>query len=151
MAERTFSAFLQDALAAIAIEAPLAQAQLVQCLGSLRVSIDVDHDRSCLAVVGSQCLVYQSSFVSEVAVRSSREAIGRLLDGSSTLLDELLSEGVGARGRVDHIVVVCDALLAFFRGAVRSPSVVGLLERYLAQTSSEVPSRTARRDYGERL
>lgn len=68
-----------------------------------------------------------------VSLALSEQDLRELLRGELALEDGVLSDRINLKGGVDHLLAFFDAVIAWLHGALRSPSLPLLQDRYLAR------------------
>ena len=126
----SFRGFLERSLEAIAAEMPAAYDALCATLGCRRVVLGIDAERVGIRCDGRRLAVGDPDPGATVEFRSSPHTLRGLTSGRLSFLDAALDDRLLLRGAVDEIVVFYDGLLAYLRGAVRSPSLPGLLDAF---------------------
>lgn len=136
MVDAMFTRFLRRSLDVLEVEAPQAYALVGERLGARVVSIQVDAE--CVGIeVRSSRLVVSRSVPSGTHARASLGTLRALLDGERALTEAILAEEILLIGVLEDLVQFYEALLTYFRGAVRCPSFAPLLERFFAEAGGE--------------
>jgi hypothetical protein len=126
-----FFGFLTMSLSLLERELPSAYAGVVSALDCREVSICVDGAEASVRPRGSHLIVAPRRHRPCVDATTTRETLRGLLDARWSLAEAVWEHRVLLRGRLEDLVAFCDALDAYFRGAVRCPSFPALLDRYL--------------------
>jgi hypothetical protein len=122
------AALLRRSLEHLAVEAPGSYRYLLTQLGALVVEVDVDGE--VFSVRGGQRLAVAGGGAADAGARitTSRRTVLDVLDAGLALGDAVSTGKVDARGSLDDVLRAYDALLAYAHGAVRAPSVPGLVD-----------------------
>lgn len=139
MNDANFSPFLQRSLSLLDGEAPAAYAAVVASLGGRSVNIAVDDERLALLARRGRLVISAPLEHPTTSARTSRRALRRLLEGEVDLTRAILADEVALFGGVDDLTNLYDALLCYFRGAVRSPSFPALLDDFLGPPGDSSP------------
>ena len=131
MADGPFFHFLDRAFASISDEAPAAYRVLVRQLEPLRLQLEVDGETRWLCCRPAPSLSLAVNGHVDAELRTNRALIVRLIDGEATLLEAIRQDQLFLRGSPGGVIAAHDALLSFFGGAARAPSVPRLLRAYL--------------------
>lgn len=123
-----FVSFLSASLRVLRDECPTAYEMLSVCLDGVLVAIDVDGER--ITVTGERGTISQVRGDADIELATHRTVILALIDGHDTLLGSILADRVRLRGRPGELVRTFDALAAYLEGAVRSPSLLDLLDEF---------------------
>jgi hypothetical protein len=134
--DQPFSSFLKRSLDVLAREAPRAASALCEQLSKIALRVSVDGERMSLVVVRGRLRVYAVQDVGDTFLSTRRATLVALLDGRQSLLDAVLDGSLELRGAVADLLVVDEALLTYFHGAVRSPSFPELLREFSISTDS---------------
>jgi hypothetical protein len=126
-----FFRFLDSALDAIRVECPAAYVRLCGLLVGSGLQLRVDGRARSFTVEGGRHRIGDSPSAG-TEIRTDRSAVEALLEGRLSLVDAVLGERLSLRGAPLDIAIMHDALVVFLEGAVRSPSLPGLLDEYLA-------------------
>lgn len=126
----SFRRFLERSLDAIAAEMPDAYAALCATLGTRRVVLEVDAERVGIVCDGESLRLGEPDAKTAVEFRTTRETLLDVTAGRLSFLEAALAERISLRGTVDEVARFYDGLLVYLRGAVRSPSLPGLLEAF---------------------
>lgn len=150
MADGTFTRFLRRSLEVLEAEAPRAYVLVSERLGARVVSIQVGAECVGIAVSSGGRLVVSRSLPSGTHARASLEALRALLEGDRGLTEAILAEEIVLIGALEDLVQLYEALLTYFRGAVRCPSFAPLLARFFSEIGAEpaaalAPPPTAQR------
>ena len=121
------AALLRRSVSHLADEVPASYRLVLDRLGPLVVTLDVDGER--FALRGGQRLDVSDGDPGTAGPRitTSRTAILDVLDARIGLHDAVQAGAVVVEGTLDDILHVHDTLLAYVHAAVRAPSVPGLL------------------------
>jgi hypothetical protein len=126
-----FAVLLERSLDAIAREAPGAYARVADATGADGVLLAVDAAPFVVRFDASPRTSHRlTSGAAAVDVRTDRDTILALLEGTLALVDALECERLWIQGRTDAVLRFDAALLAFLDGAVRAPSVLPLLDAF---------------------
>jgi hypothetical protein len=122
------AALLRRSLEHLAVEVPANYRHLLTELGPLVVEVDVDGE--VFNVRGGQRLAVADGAASDAGARitTSRRAVLDVLDAGLPLGDAVSTGRVDVQGSLDDVLRAHDGLLAYAHGAVRAPSVPGLLD-----------------------
>jgi hypothetical protein len=131
-----FTNFLERSLALLDRQAPAAYGAVVTTLGARSVNIEVDHERLALRAAGSRLVIVPLLPRATTSARTSRPALRRLLEGEQNLTSAILTDEVALYGSVEDLTTLYEALLCYFRGAVRSPGFPALLDDFLGPPRS---------------
>jgi hypothetical protein len=119
---------LRRSLEHLAAEVPGSYQYLRTELGALVVEVDVDGE--VFSVRGGVRLAVADGGASDAGARitTSRCAVLDVLDAGLALGDAVSAGRVDVHGSLDDVLRAHDALLAYVHGAVRAPSVPGLVD-----------------------
>ena len=131
-----FRGFLERSLTLLAAEAPQAYRAVVATLGKRSVNLQVDEETLALFAVKKALVTAPPLEQATTTARTSRRTLGRLLQGEQDLTQAILSDEVALFGGVEDLTTLYDALLCYFRGAVRSPGFPALLDQFLGSPPS---------------
>lgn len=149
MGDAIFTRFLRRSLEVLEAEAPRAYALVSERLGARAVSIQVGAE--CVGIQATKGrLVASRSLPSGTHARASLSTLRALLDGERGLTDAILAEEVVLIGELEDLVQFYEALLTYFRGAVRCPSFASLLDRFFAEAGGDPTAALAPRRMAQR-
>lgn len=131
----SFARFLQRSLSLLEREAPLAHRAVVSTLGDRSVNVQVDDETLALFAVNRTLVTGPPLEQATTSAKTSRRALSRLLRGELDLTQAILNDDVALFGSVEDLTTLYDALLCYFRGAVRSPGFPALLDEFLGTTA----------------
>jgi hypothetical protein len=122
------AALLRRSLGHLAREVPASYRHLLAELGALVVEVHVDGE--VFSVRGGPELAVTDGAPADAGARitTSRRAVLDVLDVGLPLGEAVATGRVDVRGSLDDVLRAHDALLAYAHGAVRAPSVPGLLD-----------------------
>ncbi len=149
MTELQFSRFLQRSLEVIERDLSHGYRQLGQSLGGREVYIAIDGDGVSVVPDRDRILLLQRPVAPVVRAVASRNALARLLQGATSLLEATWNEEVQLFGPLDALAAFDETLELYFRCAVRCPSFPALMRAYLDAPPS--PVRLPVVPIGERL
>jgi len=149
---RSFGAFLGRSLDEVRADVPLAWARLRAALGGRDVLFVVDAEPVLLRADARGLGLLRGAAVAEtlatrrpdVAVRTTRAAILRMVDGETTLARAVLAGAFDLVGRLDDLLAFDGALRAYLHGAVRSPAQPSLLRAWRADEAAPLPDHSVR-------
>lgn len=124
-----FARFLARALGALAGEAPAWHAAVAAAVGPAGIALRVDGETFRLRFEGAALRLDDATQAAGLEVRTGRATILALADGDLSLVAALESDRLFVRGALDAVLRFDTALLAFFEGAVRAPSLAPMLDR----------------------
>ncbi|WP_019971899.1 hypothetical protein [Mycobacterium sp. 141] len=120
------AALLRRSVGHLADEVPASYRLVLDRLGPLVVTLDVDGEQ--FSLCGGQHLdISDGPAATGPRITTSRVAILDVLDARMGLHDAVQAGAVTVAGSLDDILRVHDTLLAYVHAAVRAPSVPGLL------------------------
>jgi hypothetical protein len=134
MAER-FADFLDQTLAAIALERPGIARRLVATLRQHPVGLDVDGEVTGVHVEGSTLAVGRVPSPA-VRVTTTNPAVLALVDGDTDLAGAIQTDRLDLQGRVEDVAVFERALAIYLHGAARIRAVRRLLDVYRRTVTS---------------
>jgi hypothetical protein len=126
-----FAKFLDRSLLLLEAEAPAAHRAVVATLGDRSVNVEVDAELLSIFSDRDRVVTGPPFEQPTTIARTTRPALRRLLRGERDLTASILQDEVALLGAVEDLVALHDALIWYFRGAVRSPSFPGLLDEFL--------------------
>jgi hypothetical protein len=132
----SFTGFLQRSLSLLEREAPTAHRAVVTALGDRSVNVQVDDETLALFAVRTRLVTAPPLERPTTSAKTSRRALSRLLRGELDLTEAILADDVALFGNVEDLTRLYDALLCYFRGAVRSPGFPRLLDEFLGPEPS---------------
>jgi hypothetical protein len=129
---RSLYTLLDESFAVLRHEVPEAYRRMCLELEGNAVVITVDDEAVIVASDGVAMHVETVSAATRTSaeIRTSRQAILRVLDGETGLADAVLSNAVSARASLETLVQLNRGLAMYVHGAVRAPSFPGLLDRF---------------------
>lgn len=127
----SFARFLERSLWLLEREAPTAHRAIVTTLGMRSVNVQVDDEALALFAVRTTLVTAPPLDQPTTSAITSRRALSRLLRGELDLTEAILTDDVALFGSVEDLTTLYDALLCYFRGAVRSPGFPALLDEFL--------------------
>jgi hypothetical protein len=111
-------------------EYPAAYFLLCGQLAPRRVRLVIDGESVTLAFDPSGVYVLSGAQDSTAELITSRQTILDVLAARLTLAEAVLSDAIVLKGHVDDLTAFHDGLMTYVRGAVRSPSLARLLDRF---------------------
>jgi hypothetical protein len=132
VAERRLANDLEEALAVVERESPLHHAEMARCLGPLAAVIRVGGDAPMRVSLAEGLPRVSARGDGQIHVALTEPVLERLLRGELTLDDGVVDGSISARGELEHVLAWFDALGAWLHGALRSPSLPHLHQRFLA-------------------
>lgn len=133
MAE-SVSSLLGRSVGHLADEVPASYRHVLDTLGPLVVTLDVDEER-CTLRGGHRLTVSEGADESAgTRVVTSRTAILDILDAAVTLDEAIETGAVDVRGALDDVLRAHDTLRAYVHAAVRAPSQPGLMDALRVDT-----------------
>jgi len=129
MSEPSFVAFLERSFDALRTELPAVCAQLCHTLAHRDVAIQVGDEHTTACFAGGVTL-RRGSDRAAIEVITTRRTISALIDGTSTLLDAVLSDALLLRGNPADLLTFHDGLMIYLHGAMRAPSFPSLLRDF---------------------
>lgn len=130
MTDGHFKRHLEAALAAVGAEVPDLHRAAATALGGRVVTAEVDGERVEIVGEGEAIAVREAVAEPAVSARTSRTTICEILAGRCTVLEALRSDALDLRGRIEDLLALEYALQLFVQGAVRAPSLPGILVSY---------------------
>ena len=129
---RSLCALLDESFTVLRREVPEAHRRMCAELSGDGVAIRVDDESVVVACNGFEMRVRKGNArTGTIAeIRTSRQAILRVLDGKMTLADAVLTDAVRAQASLEALVRLNRGLAMYVHGAVRAPSFPELLERF---------------------
>lgn len=109
---------------------PDAYHALCATLGTRRVVLEIDAEGVGIDCDGDRLRLGERGPGAAIEFRATRETLLDLTAGKLSFLEATLGGRILLRGAVDEIAVFYDGLLAYLRGAVRSPSLPRLLDAF---------------------
>jgi hypothetical protein len=146
VSSRSFAAFLSQSLGLLEAECPAAYEAVCLKLGERLVAIQVDGESVRVRARRGRLSIDGSSAPVAARASASRAALMALLDGETTLTRSILSDQIVLTGAIDDLVAFYEGLVAYFRGAVRSPSFPRLYEAFMGTTDHPVSAVGAMTD-----
>jgi hypothetical protein len=137
MASDSLAAFLQSSFESLRMEQPGAWAEMCAHLKHHTVILQVDAETIAL-VFRRDGPSIADPIASDARLRTTRSALRSLLAGRCSLLDAVLDDSFELCGAWAALATFHDGLLAYLRGAVRSPTVPALLDNFLCEKSGSV-------------
>jgi hypothetical protein len=131
MPDGRFFQFLDRAFAAMRDEVPHAYEAFTRRLAPLNLALEVDRELRWLVSEASPRLLRTSSARVDAELRTTQPVIRQLIEGELMLLDAIRSDALFIRGSTQNVAAAYEALISFFAGAARAPSVPCLLDAYL--------------------
>lgn len=133
-----FADFLRTSLGAIRRESPDAFAAMCRRLAPREVRLAVDGEELAVRFTPEDVAMLAAPCRPVVEFVTSRAAILDVIDARHSLLSAVLAETLVLRGALDDLLAFHDGLIAYAQGAVRSPSLPRLLERFRASDHSSL-------------
>lgn len=130
MPERSFRQYLQESLDRIAADAPRLYERIGALLRARALSIEVDGETVAVWIEAGRVVLGETRAPVAVRACTSRAEIVALADGTRTLEEATLAERVQLVGDIDDLLACLDALGAYLNGAVRSPELSALMDRF---------------------
>jgi hypothetical protein len=127
----SFSMFLSRSLTILELESPGAYRAVVEVLGNRSVNVQVDGELVGLLTVRQRIVTAPPLDAPTTVAITSRKALCRLLRGEQDLTQAILNDEVSLFGSLEDLTTLYDALVCYFRGAVRSPGFPPLLDEFL--------------------
>jgi hypothetical protein len=137
------SDYLEQALGAVAREAPLhfrvlrermgAGAVLIQISGAERLRVCLAEDPPWVSAEGA----------GQVCVQLAEPDLDALLQGELTLEEALEAERLAILGELDEVLRLLDVLQCWLHGALRSPSLPKLHQQFLARHEPRTSTQIA--------
>ncbi len=127
----SFIGFLNRSLTLLQAEALMAYEAVATTLGGRSVNVDVDGELVGMLIVRGRIVTGPPLAVPTTTARTSRAALARLLRGERDLTEAILADEITLIGDIENLTTLYDALLCYFRGAVRSPGFPALLDEFL--------------------
>lgn len=127
-----FGRFLGRALGALEREAPGWHTALARAVGAAGLALDVGDESFALRFDGAELRLDPAPPPDRgpaLRVATDRATIVALADGDISLVHALESDRLFVRGPLDDVLRFDTALLSFFEGAVRAPSLAPMLDR----------------------
>lgn len=131
---KPFAWFLDRSLSTLREEMTPAYDRLVQEIRGRTVRLWVDAEPDHVLEESGSIRVVSAPLSFDVEFRASRPVLKALVGGRLTFLDGLLRDRIHLQGSIEDLLVFHDALQTYLRGAVRCPSLPGLLGEFEAST-----------------
>jgi len=119
---------IDDSLEILAREVPALYARLRAAMGGRAVTLEVDGALARLAAEGPALRLTRGARGGAVHLSTTTAAARDLAEGRCTLLEAVLGERVAARGDLEDLGALHEALRIYLGAAVRCPSAAALLE-----------------------
>lgn len=141
-----FGDHLLRSLALLDLEMPELAQRCRAAFGPRAVEIRVEHEQLRMWVHGDRWSFGPGPVATCVEVSTGHRALLRLLDGTDSLEEAVLTGRVHLRGDVQDLLAFHRALDIYLRGAVRSPSFPALLGSFRAAAAAPGPRDEQSRD-----
>jgi len=122
--------YIATSLIALRQECPTAYFLMCGQLAPRRVRLVIEGESVTLAFDPSGVHVLPEAKESAAELVTSRQTILDVLDARRTLAEAVLSDAIVLKGHVNDLTAFHDGLMTYVRGAVRSPSLARLLDRF---------------------
>ena len=129
-ADSSFRSFLVRSLDAIAREAPSCHRALSERLAPGRVRLCIDHERMVVLPHHDRVAIVDDQPGVPVELSTDSVTLLDLTAGATSFLDAALDDRLVVLGDVDAVGRFYEALIVYLQGAVRSPSLSGLLDEF---------------------
>jgi hypothetical protein len=127
---RGFGTYLEHSLLVLQREVPAAYVWLCRVLAPREVLLEVDGESVVLASSRDCIRLGIRSSTPRVRVKTSSPTILGVIDGTSTLMEEVLADRLFLQGACSDLLAFHDGLVAYVHGAVRAPSFPQVLRAY---------------------
>jgi hypothetical protein len=120
-----------DALACVAREVPAARVRMDMEFGARVVALVLDGEVTHLSLHGDV------GDEPEIVVRTTIEALRRVLHGEEDVLDAIIADRLEIVGAPDDLIAAGDAMAWFLQGAVRCLSITPIAEALFSHQTGE--------------
>ena len=124
---------LDQMLAILRTDTPVAFFRLMNELGSIKVNVQVDGERFSIYGRGTALVVDESQSDCQVFISTGRRTIIALIDGEKSMLGAILSRDLSIRADASLLGPVGRAGAAFGDGAIRTRRARGVLAEFRAE------------------
>lgn len=121
---------MQRSLAAIAVEAPQADAALRKAIGPLRTLFATEGRARLLHLTSQGFALDESAQEADVEIGFDRAIVLDLAEGRLTLEEALIADRLHARGQVAEVTRLHEALMIYLEGLLRAPAAAALYDAY---------------------
>jgi hypothetical protein len=133
---KTAAGALREALDVLRAEAASAYHRLAAELDGLVISLSIDQEEFQLRCSGDHIEFAPPRAAPHVRVRTNRQTILALIDGTTAMLPSILSGQLVVYARVDLLPNIARASVAFAEGAIRSRAMRVVLDDFQREPRS---------------